>query len=77
MRAGAGEDERRWNSSRKICKSSSEEREMRESRSWRGSWYLRLKGLLTSRAAAIWAENAESDAVLAAGMVIMRVSPPE
>lgn len=36
-----------------------------------------MKGLLTWRAAAMWDEKVEIVAVLAAGTVTIRVSPPE
>lgn len=74
MREGGG---RRGSSSSRMRRSSSEEREIRESRSWPGSWYLRVKGARTERAEDTAAVKEESVPAEAVGMEMMRVSPPE
>lgn len=74
---GEAEDERRSYSSTILQKSSSEETEMRESRSWLGSWYLRRKLWdPLRRDLEIWEKREERESEVFRGMEIMRVSPP-
>lgn len=57
-------------------RSSSVERETKERRSWRGSWYLRNRGAGRERVAARWDVREERVEAVVGSIESMRVSPP-
>lgn len=52
------------------------ERETKERRSWRGSWYLRNRGAGRERVAARWDVREERVETVVGSIESMRVSPP-